>query len=153
MQSPNYQRNIFFCPLEVGESTNVEFETGKIATYKLLSVSELNKSTGKREVVFEMNGYPVFLSVYDRVQAKTMGLKEKSNPSDPGSIGAPMPGKVVQVKVKEGQKVQKGDPLVVLSAMKMETVVSSPVSGEVIKVSVKVGDSLHGSDLVVTLKL
>eukprot|EP00298_Acanthocystis_sp_HF-20_P014588 c20830_g1_i1.p1 GENE.c20830_g1_i1~~c20830_g1_i1.p1 ORF type:complete len:1181 (+),score=578.18 c20830_g1_i1:19-3561(+) len=142
----------FFCPLEVGESTTVEFKHGLVATYKLISVSELNKSTGKREVVFEMNGYPVFLSVYDTVQAKTMGLKEKADPSNHGSVGAPMPGNVVSVKVTEGQKVHKGDPLVVVSAMKMETVVSAPITGEVVKVNVKNGDTLQGGDLIVLLK-
>lgn len=68
-----------------------------------------------------------------------------------GQIGAPMPGKVVEVKVKEGQKVEKGQPLCVLSAMKMETVVNSPLSGIISKVHVKADSSLEGDDLILEI--
>lgn len=44
--------------------------------------------------------------------------REKAT-SDPGSIGAPMSGVVVEVRVKEGQEIKKGDPVCVLSAMKV----------------------------------
>ena len=44
--------------------------------------------------------------------------REKAS-SDPGSIGAPMSGVVVEVRVKEGQEIKKGDPVCVLSAMKV----------------------------------
>ena len=57
-----------------------------------------------------------------------------------------MPGTVIEVKVKVGDKVKKGDNLVVLSAMRMETVVKSPVSGKVKKVEVSNGKKLEGVD-------
>lgn len=65
-----------------------------------------------------------------------------------GQVGAPMPGKVVEVKVKQGQTVEKGQPLCVLSAMKMETVVNSPLSGTVVKIYVNADSSLEGDDLI-----
>lgn len=52
-----------------------------------------------------------------------------------------MAGVVVEVRVQEGHEVKAGDPLVVLSAMKMESNVSSPVSGKVKRVCVVQGDS------------
>lgn len=68
-----------------------------------------------------------------------------------GQVGAPMPGKVVEVKVKPGQKVEKGQPLCVLSAMKMETVVNSPISGIISRVHVNPDSSLEGDDLILEI--
>ncbi|XP_016098702.1 pyruvate carboxylase, mitochondrial-like [Sinocyclocheilus grahami] len=68
-----------------------------------------------------------------------------------GQIGAPMPGKVVEVKVKQGQQVEKGQPLCVLSAMKMEMVVNSPLSGTVAKIYVTADSTLEGDDLILEI--
>ncbi|CAF4199731.1 unnamed protein product [Rotaria sordida] len=67
-------------------------------------------------------------------------------------IGAPMPGQVLDIKIKEGDSIKKGDTLVVLSAMKMETVVKSTVDGKVKKVHVKAGQQVKGDDLLVELE-
>lgn len=53
-----------------------------------------------------------------------------------GAINAPMPGMVVNVLVKEGQRVDSGDPLVVLESMKMQMQLRSPFTGQVAKVAV-----------------
>jgi len=63
-----------------------------------------------------------------------------------------MPGKVVGIRVKVGDKIEKGQPLVVLSAMKMETVVSAPMSGTISKLSAAMDEDLAGGDLLVEIK-
>ena len=62
-----------------------------------------------------------------------------------------MPGVVLAVKVSQGDKVTLGDPLVVLSAMKMETVVAAPVSGIVKTLHVSAGNQLTAGDLIVEI--
>jgi len=62
-----------------------------------------------------------------------------------------MPGSVIDVRVREGERVEKGQPLLVLSAMKMEMVVQSPVSGTVKKVYAKKDMKLEGDDLIMEI--
>ncbi len=69
-----------------------------------------------------------------------------------GSVGAPMPGTVIDIKVAEGQEVEKGQPLCVLSAMKMEMVVSAPTAGKVKLIAVRRDMKLEGDDLLVEIE-
>jgi pyruvate carboxylase len=62
-----------------------------------------------------------------------------------------MPGMVVTVAVKPGQVVRKGDPLVSLEAMKMETMLTAEGDGTVRAVHVKPGDTIQAKDLLVEL--
>lgn len=79
-------------------------------------------------------------------------MHPKAVKSEKGSVGAPMPGEVLAVKVKVGDKVEKGQPLAILSAMKMEMVVQAPVSGVVKSISAEKGMKLQGDDLVLNLE-
>jgi len=88
--------------------------------------------------------------VEDKSAAVETLSREKAS-SEPGSVGAPMSGVVVEVRVKEGQEVKKGDILCVQSAMKMESAVSAPVSGHIKRVVVHEGDSLNQGDLLVEI--
>lgn len=66
-----------------------------------------------------------------------------------GSLSAPMPGKIVRVSVKDGQKVKKGAALVALEAMKMEHVITAPADGVVEAVNCAEGDQVEeGVELV-----
>uniref|UniRef100_A0A671S9V5 Pyruvate carboxylase n=1 Tax=Sinocyclocheilus anshuiensis TaxID=1608454 RepID=A0A671S9V5_9TELE len=128
----------------------VELERGKTLHIKALALGDLNKA-GQREVFFELNGQLRSVLVKDTVATKEMHFHPKALKDVRGQIGAPMPGKVVEVKVKQGQQVEKGQPLCVLSAMKMETVVNSPLSGTVAKIYVTADSTLEGDDLILEI--
>uniref|UniRef100_A0A3Q4GY65 pyruvate carboxylase n=1 Tax=Neolamprologus brichardi TaxID=32507 RepID=A0A3Q4GY65_NEOBR len=129
----------------------VELERGKILHIKALALGDLNKA-GQREVFFELNGQLRSVLVKDTVAMKEMKFHPKAQKSIRGQVGAPMPGKVLEVKVKVGSKVEKGQPLCVLSAMKMETVVNSPMAGTIKAIHVTPDASLEGDDLILEIE-
>ena len=69
-----------------------------------------------------------------------------------GSVGAPMPGEVISIKVSEGDQIEKGRPVAILSAMKMEMVVQAPVSGIVKAIHIQQGMKLEGDDLLIDIE-
>ncbi|GMQ60099.1 biotin/lipoyl-binding protein [Vallitalea sediminicola] len=74
-----------------------------------------------------------------------------SAPAGATKVTAPMQGKIVDVKVSGGQKVQAGDVLAILEAMKMENEVVAPAAGTVASVNVSAGQSVETGDLIVSL--
>ena len=66
-------------------------------------------------------------------------------------VNAPMPGKILGVKVVAGQAVKKGDVLVVLEAMKMENEIVAPQDGTVASVNTSVGEQVEAGAVLVTL--
>lgn len=70
---------------------------------------------------------------------------------DGGSLTAQMPGQVMQVLVEEGNRVERGQPLMILEAMKMETRVTSPIDGVVKKLLVNEGDTVERGQQLIDL--
>ncbi|GJN91619.1 hypothetical protein Rhopal_004642-T1 [Rhodotorula paludigena] len=140
----------FLAKLPVNEELAVEIDQGKTLLIKLVAVSPVNQVTGFREVLFELNGEARLVSVEDKSAAIETVRRERAT-KEPGSVGSPMSGVVVEVLAKEGHEVKAGDPLAVLSAMKMEQNVTAPVSGKVKRIVVAQGDSLSQGDLLLEI--
>ncbi|XP_057964862.1 methylcrotonoyl-CoA carboxylase subunit alpha, mitochondrial isoform X2 [Malania oleifera] len=70
----------------------------------------------------------------------------------PGTVVAPMAGLVVKVLVKDGTKVEEGQPILVLEAMKMEHVVKAPTAGNVLGLRVTAGQQVSDSSVLFTIK-
>ncbi|KAM0789369.1 hypothetical protein ACM66B_000199 [Microbotryomycetes sp. NB124-2] len=132
---------------KVGEEIHVPIEKGKVLIIKLVAVSPVNVESGVRDVLFELNGELRAVQLEDKSAAIETVRREKAT-SDPGSIGSPLSAAVVEVRVHEGSEIKAGDPVAVLSSMKMETIVSSPVSGKIKRLVVTEGDSLSQGDLI-----
>ncbi|MCF7792252.1 MAG: hypothetical protein K9M56_09690 [Victivallales bacterium] len=67
-------------------------------------------------------------------------------------IKAPMPGNVNKISAPEGSRINKGDTVLIIEAMKMETPLKSPISGTVVEIAVNVGDSVAADDLLAVVE-
>ena len=140
----------FFYGLEIGEEISVEIEQGKTLIIKLITIGEPNKD-GYRTVTFELNGRAREAEILDTsIQAESPHRK-KADPADPKQIGAPIPGVVSSLNVTVGHKVEKGEKLATLEAMKMQTSLYAHEAGTVEEICVHVGDSVDSKDLLLRL--
>jgi len=118
----------FLSKPEQGEEFHVELEKGKVLILKLLAIGPLSEQTGQREVFYEMNGEVRQVTIDDKTAGVENVRRPKADSSDSSQVGAPMSGVVVEVRVHEGGEVKKGDPVAVLSAMKMVSLPSCLVA-------------------------
>jgi pyruvate carboxylase len=114
----------FLAKPEIGEEFHVELEQGKVLILKLLAIGPLSEQTGQREVFYEVNGEVRQVTVDDNKASVDNTARPKADIGDSSQIGAPMSGVVVEIRVHEGSEVKKGDPVAVLSAMKMVSLAS-----------------------------
>ena len=68
------------------------------------------------------------------------------------NISSPMPGKVVKILVHEGDIVQKGETIIIIAAMKMESEYKAPVEGTIKRVNVKEGETIEGNQLLIEIE-
>jgi pyruvate carboxylase len=141
----------FFYGMEPGQEISVDIERGKTLIVRYLATSEAHDD-GTRTVFFELNGQPRSVQVADRSQVARRPVQAKAETGNPRHVGAPMPGTVATVAVTAGRKVIRGDALVTIEAMKMETAVRADGDGEVAEVCVRVGQPVDAKDLLVVMK-
>ncbi|CAH4031736.1 unnamed protein product [Pieris brassicae] len=137
---------------DVGETIEVKIERGKTLDIKTLAVSNEMTAAGEREVFFELNGQLRSVFIRDEKASQEMKIHPKAVKGDKSQVGAPMPGTVLTIKVKEGDKVDKGQAIAVLSAMKMEMIVQAPQAGIIKSVAITNGQKLEGDDLICTIE-
>ncbi|BBN98548.1 pyruvate carboxylase [Sporolactobacillus terrae] len=140
----------FFYGLRLGEEVSVTIEEGKMLVVKLISIGHPQKD-GTRTLYYELNGQPREVSVKDVNVQSSETAHEKAEKDNPHQIGASMPGTVVKVLVSSGERVKKGDHLLVTEAMKMETTVQASMDGTVKKIHVNENDVIETGDLMIEL--
>ena len=141
----------FFYGMQPGEEISIDIEKGKTLFIKYLATGTVHPD-GKRSVFFELNGQPRDVVIQDKAVEPETAENVKAEPGDPKQVAAQMPGMVVAVAVEPGTKVSKGQKLLTLEAMKIETTVNSETAGVVAEVLVKFGSHVETGDLVVRLE-
>ncbi|AEH48725.1 pyruvate carboxylase [Parageobacillus thermoglucosidasius] len=140
----------FLYGMRLGEEIEVEIEKGKTLIVKLVSIGQ-PQADGTRVVYFELNGQPREVIIRDESIKSAVVERIKADRTNPNHIAATMPGTVVKVLVEKGEKVNKGDHLMITEAMKMETTVQAPFSGVIKDIYVKNGDAIQTGDLLIEL--
>jgi glutaconyl-CoA/methylmalonyl-CoA decarboxylase subunit gamma len=115
-------------------------------------VEIVRSSQNKYEILFNDISYTFTVETPFSLQRKKV-LSSKSGKNEKELIKAPMPGKIIDVLVREGSAVVKGEPLVILEAMKMQNEIMSPVNGTIVAVLAKANTNVMKDDLLVEIKL
>jgi glutaconyl-CoA/methylmalonyl-CoA decarboxylase subunit gamma len=111
----------------------------------------VEKSQNKYTVL--INGVSYSFTIETPISYKRKKYLEKNkSTSRTELVGAPMPGKIVDVLVEAGAKVKEGESLLILEAMKMQNEIASPVAGLVKKVLVKQGDIVNKEDVLIEIE-
>jgi pyruvate carboxylase len=142
----------FFYGMEAGDEVVVRLAHGRQSIIRYLTTSEPDED-GMRRVFFEVNGQPLTILVRDEGVTGAERRVEKADPSHPGHVPAPMPGLVVSVEVSVGQRVERGDCLLVLEAMKMQTAITADKDGTVKRILARPDHVVDAKDLLLELDI
>jgi pyruvate carboxylase len=142
---------VFFYGMDEEHEVEVEIERGKRLIIRYFTTSEPN-ADGMRRVFFELNGQPRSVAIRDHGATATREARPKAEAGNPRHVAAPMPGVVSAVMAREGRDVAKGDTLLAIEAMKMETQLHAEHAGRVSQVLVQAGSQVEAGDLLLVLE-
>ncbi|MEY8415881.1 pyruvate carboxylase [Tissierella praeacuta] len=146
--------DIFFYGLREGEIGEVEVEEGKILVIKLLEIGRLDDD-GYRTLYFEVNDSRRAIKILDKasnIAKKESFEKQMADVESKFEIGSSIPGVVAKVLVKLGEKVEEGQLVAIIEAMKMETQITAAASGVVSSIAVKEGQNVEAGELLIRLE-
>ncbi len=141
---------IFFYGMKPEDEISVDLEPGKALVIHCLAIGETD-ADGNVKVFFELNGQPRTIKVPNRKIASKIEQRRKGEEGNADHINSPMPGMISSVNAKVGQRVEAGDVLLTIEAMKMETAIRAERNATVAAVLVAVGDNVDAKDLLVEL--
>ena len=140
----------FFYGMNSGDEISLEIDPGKTLEIRMQAIGETDEN-GEVKVFFELNGQPRVIRVPNRLVTSETTSRPKADPSNSNHIGAPMPGVISTVSVNEGQAVKKGDLLLTIEAMKMETGIHVERDAKIKAVHVKPATQIDAKDLIIEL--
>ena len=142
---------VFFYGMQPADEFSAEIDPGKTLEIRLQAVGETGDD-GNVKVFFELNGQPRVVRVPNRAAKAATAAKPKAEEGNPNHIGAPMPGAVASLAVGSGQKVNAGDLLLTIEAMKMETGIHADRTATIKAIHVAAGSQIDAKDLLIELE-
>ena len=141
---------LFFYGPKTDQEYSLPIEKGKSLIVRYLAKGEINQK-GNCPIFFEVNGQPRTIEIFDKKFSSTIIKKAKADKDNINHVGSPLPGQVSQVFVENESKVLKGDKLLVIEAMKMETTVNAEKSGIIKNLDAVVGSNVESNDLLLEI--
>ena len=142
---------VFFYGMEVDNEISIEIDKGKELIVRYLATGDVHED-GSQRVFFELNGQPRTVKLINREKATLENAHPQADENNPAHVAAPMPGLVVSVAVTVGQQVEKGDLLLSIEAMKMETAIQATQEGIVKEIAAPVGTNVGAKDLLLVVE-
>ncbi|WP_394616141.1 pyruvate carboxylase [Lentzea sp. JNUCC 0626] len=140
----------FFYGLRPGEEYSVDLEPGVRLLIGLEAISEADER-GIRTVMATLNGQLRPIQVRDRSVAVDVAAAEKADRTNPNHVAAPFAG-VVTAVVAEGDRVDAGQTVATIEAMKMEAAITAPRAGVVQRLALRGAQQVEGGDLLIVLE-
>ena len=108
-------------------------------------------------VIYARDGNNFYISLNGKTYTLHLKTIEEqadisSEKSDNGSIEPPMPGKILELKVSEGDSVEENQVLLVMESMKLQVEIKAPFTGKVEKVNVKEGQTVNAGECLLKLE-
>jgi len=131
-----------------GQNSYHVLQNGKSYHASIISVCAKTKSY---TVEIDGNKYDILIKDTHDMLIEEMGLSTGGDQKI-DNISAPMPGLILDINVKEGDEIHKGDPLFILEAMKMENVIKASGDGVIKRVGVSVGETVDKGELILEME-
>jgi pyruvate carboxylase len=123
---------------------------GKALIIRYLGTSDPHDDA-TRTVFFELNGQPRPIKIAGDAGAQGRPPHPKAEKDHPEQLGSPMPGVITQIMVKVGDSVARGDTLMILEAMKMQSAIRAEQAGKVGRIAVSLGQQVDAKDLLIVV--
>ncbi len=140
--------HVYFYGMRPEEEIVATMDDGREVVIRYLTTGDTD-DRGYRRVFFEINGQPSSVLIQDRSSESAHHENEQADSANPDHVGAPMPGVISTISVEVGQEVQRGDTLLTMEAMKMETSITAERDATIKRVLARIGDQFDAKDLLV----
>ncbi|WP_433333277.1 pyruvate carboxylase [Spirillospora sp. CA-294931] len=139
----------FLYGLRRGQEVAIDLEPGVRVLAGLEAVGEIDEA-GVRQVICTVNGQLRTLSVRDKSVVSDAPPVERADPDEPGQVAAPFDGSVT-LRAAKGARVEAGDVVATIEAMKMEAAITAPVAGTVARLAVPEACQVQAGDLLIVI--
>jgi len=140
--------HVYFYGMQEEEELVATMEDGRKVVIRFLTMGETD-DRGYRRIFFEINGQPSSVLIQDRSSESAHHENEQADSANPNHVGAPMPGVISTISVDVGQEVKRGDTLLTMEAMKMETSITAERDATIKRILARIGGQFDAKDLLV----